>query len=105
MVNFTKQKQRQKQQLQTLLPPELATLETPLGRVLIIKGGGTFIKGPRVLIFANNNQAKIKPKYKPKPKTKPETEQSLSKSKTHKKKHHINVELALDFNSDWRVEL
>ena len=49
MVKYIKQKQQQKQQLQSLLPPELATLDTPLGGVLIIKGGGTFIKGPRVL--------------------------------------------------------
>ena len=48
MVKYIKQKQQQKQQLQSLLPPELATLDTPLGGVLIIKGGDTFIKGPRV---------------------------------------------------------
>ena len=39
MVKYIKQKQQQKQQLQSLLPPELATLDTPLGGVLIIKGG------------------------------------------------------------------
>ena len=39
MVKYIKQKQQQKQQLQSLLPPELATLDTPLGGLLIIKGG------------------------------------------------------------------
>ena len=39
MVKYIKQKQQQKQQLQSLLPPELATLDTPLGGVLTIKGG------------------------------------------------------------------
>ena len=40
MVKYTKQKQQQNQQLQSLLPPELATLDTPLGGgVPIIKGG------------------------------------------------------------------
>ena len=36
MVNNTKQKQQQKQQLQSLLHPELATLDTPVGGLLII---------------------------------------------------------------------
>ena len=40
MVKYIKQKQQQKQQLQSLLPPELATLDTPLGRLLVIEGGG-----------------------------------------------------------------
>ena len=39
MVKYIKQKQQQKQQLQSLLPPELATLDTPSGGVLNIKGG------------------------------------------------------------------
>ena len=49
MVKYTQQKQQQKHQLQSLLPPELATLDTPLGGYCIIKGG-TFIKGPKVVI-------------------------------------------------------
>ena len=38
-MKYIKQKQQQKQQLQSLLPPELATLDTPLGGLRIIKGG------------------------------------------------------------------
>ena len=50
MVKYIKQKQQQKQQLQSLLPPELATLDTPLGGLRIIKGGATFIKALRVSV-------------------------------------------------------
>ena len=49
MVKYIKQKQQQEQQLQSLLPPELDTLTLHEGGVPIIKGGGTFIKGTRVL--------------------------------------------------------
>ena len=48
-MRYIKQKQQQKQQLQSLLPPELATLDTPLGGLRIIKGGATFNKGLRVM--------------------------------------------------------
>ena len=39
MVKYIKQKQQQKQQLQSFLPPELATLDTPLGGLPIIEAG------------------------------------------------------------------
>ena len=42
MVKYIQQKQQQKQQLQSLLPPELATLDTPLGGLRIIKGGTVY---------------------------------------------------------------
>ena len=52
MVKYIKQKQQQKQQLQSLLPPELATLDTPLGGLLNIKGGLPLI---RVLEYPNTD--------------------------------------------------